>query len=305
MPKGNSCCCGTKIYRSALGREAVGECRDICTSPVCGEPRLLTLLAPVVYDEVGLNLCKRIDLSALNLDDYPTASQLILEVADIDLNLDGGSSVETLYDRPFCIRIKLTRIRVLFYAKILDGCGHLLDTRSFAAEYLDSPYGNDDETNPSEITVDLYAPYGFACAELLGEENGEYPMTPTMYFLGLTPNSNIIRQGVVVQGLARATNFDPTGEAASIGLTLYFKTVYNVQYKVPHAGLAVPPKVEPEEPEIGACISFVEGGLLERNIMPLDLGGGCHDDRPNALDAPLNVPMVHPGHCRENCCDEE
>lgn len=300
MPKGNSCGCGTKIYRNTLEREAIGECRDICASPVCGEPRLLTLLAPVVYDEVGLNLCKRIDLSALHLDDYPTAAQLILEVADIDLNLNGGSGVDTLYDRPYCVRVNLTNIRVLFYAKILDGCRHLLDTRAFTAEYLDSPNGNDDETNPSEIAVDLYAPYGFACSELLGEQNGEYPMTPTMHFLGLTPNSNIIRQGVVVQGLARANSFDPTGETASIGLTLYFKTVYNVQYKVPHAGLAVPPKVEPEEPEIGACISFVEGGLLERNIRPLDLDGGCHDERPN----PLNVPIV-PGHCRENYCEEE
>lgn len=290
MPKG-SCNCSTKVYRSLVGKEAFDGCRDICSSPVCGEPKLLTLLAPVVYDEVGLNLCRSVDLTALNLDDFPTASSLILEVADINLNLGGGSEVESIYNRPYCVRITLSDITVTFYAKILDGCGNLLDTRSFAAVYLDPTSSYDDETNPPSLTVDLYAPYGVSYVEGTGGVGAS--LTPDISFLGLTASNNTIPQGIVVQGLAKAANFDPTGNTASVGLTLYLKTVYHVQYKVPHAGLAVPPKVEPDAPDIGACISFVEGGLLERNIKPLDFRCACQEEGPRPC-APRDVP----------CCEE-
>ncbi len=58
----------------------------------------------------------------------------------------------------------------------------------------------------------------------------------------------------------------------AVGLTLYLKTIYFIQYKIKHAGLCVPPKCVPINPcEDNACLDFVEGDLLEQSIQPLEL----------------------------------
>ena len=35
-----------------------GKDCDVCVSPGCGEPENLSIYSPIIYDEVGINLCK-------------------------------------------------------------------------------------------------------------------------------------------------------------------------------------------------------------------------------------------------------
>ena len=39
------------------------DCIDVCTAPICGTADNLTLLAPIVYDEIGINLCREVPLT--------------------------------------------------------------------------------------------------------------------------------------------------------------------------------------------------------------------------------------------------
>ena len=57
MAKNNSSGCKScpKRYISP-GVQHGDHCKDVCVDPICGDPDLLTLLAPVVYDELGINL---------------------------------------------------------------------------------------------------------------------------------------------------------------------------------------------------------------------------------------------------------
>ena len=41
------CCCDHKC----------GCRRDVCNDAICGMPEFLSIYAPVVYDEVGVNVC--------------------------------------------------------------------------------------------------------------------------------------------------------------------------------------------------------------------------------------------------------
>ena len=203
-----------------------------------GEPKLLTVVAPVVFDECGINLCREIKVPECLLQHHPTTEAIDLKVIDINFNLDDvdGSSVETIQKRPNCVRVTLSKIKVRFAAKLLDRQCRVLAEECFQALYLpdkDSPHC-DDDTNPPSITVDLYAPYGVSyygeCKECC----------PTINYLGFVEGperNNELRQGVDCQALAKVIELDTEEGCMAVGLTLYLKTVYFVQYRIKHAGV--------------------------------------------------------------------
>ena len=44
-----------------------GKDCDVCVSPGCGEPENLSIYSPIIYDEVGINLCRTITIPDNNL----------------------------------------------------------------------------------------------------------------------------------------------------------------------------------------------------------------------------------------------
>ncbi len=242
-------------------------CKDICVNPPIGEPHSLTLLAPVVFDECGINLCKVVQRNVFANCDI---ASIQLRVVDIDWNLGRGehcSRLETLRSRPNCSRITLSGIRVKLAVTLLDRCQNIIDTFMMVEEYLpcspDDPC-YDDEANPSSICMELYTPYGLS---YLPQETP----CPAINFFGMESTNNMLRQGVGAQALAKVVRFDPEDGVIALGLTIYLKSIYFVQYRLPCEGLALPPKCAPAVDRCDACKDFVQGDLLSLNIRPLDL----------------------------------
>ena len=69
-PKGCKCTGKRRYISSGIANNS--DCIDVCTNPICGTSDNLTLLAPVVYDEIGINLCREVPLTeALPTSGYP------------------------------------------------------------------------------------------------------------------------------------------------------------------------------------------------------------------------------------------
>ncbi len=306
---------------------AVSPKDDKCICPPIGEPRCLNMLAPVVFDESGINLCRVINANHLidvcnskedcnprtdylfgNLTkrDLKNADNIQLQVVDIDFNFicpdsDRYSTIKPVKNKPNCSRLTIKDIDVTFAVKILDDNCRVKKEGFMVLRYLPpvDSCGYDDETNPSSVSLDLYTPYGISFAP--EDPCGCNKLVPTINFIGYVENSgmhnmqcscpsgngecrhknpqmcrefgsnNSVRQGISAQALAKVISNDDG--IISVGLTLYLKVIYFVQYKVPHAGLIVPPKFE----AIGGsqqndCLKFVEGDLLEQSIRPLEVG---------------------------------
>lgn len=261
-----SCGCGHKT-------ESTPACKDICVHAPTGEPHALTLLAPVVFDECGINLCKVIQR---NVFCNPEICSIQLRVMDIDWNIgrtEHSSRIETMRSRPNCSRITLSGIRVKLAVTLLDRCHNILDSFMMVEEYLPSCPDDpcyDDEANPCSLCLELYTPYGLS---YLAQD----APCPTINFFGYEetaggcPGNNMLRQGVGAQALAKVVRCDTEDGVLAIGLTIYLKSVYFVQYRVPHEGLAIPPKCDAIIDQCDACKDFVSGDLLSLNIKPLDI----------------------------------
>lgn len=278
-----------KYFRRPVDTECVlcqDECQgdptdDPCICPPLGEPDKLRIIAPVIFDECGINLCKSVQREVLS--QYDDAASVALRVIDINFNIscgEHGSSVEFIEDRPNCVRVHLSNICVKLAVKVLDSMCNIIDTFCMDELYLpdESDPEFDEETNPSFICIDLYAPYGVSYFDNCEE------CTPTINFLGFIEDgegyrNNDLRQGIDSQALAKAVKFNPDRGHLAIGLTIYIKVVYFIQYKIPHDGLAVPPKCDPCVDDPGNdCRDFVEGDLLEQNILPLPLFSPAVED---------------------------
>ena len=288
--------------------EAVAMC------PPMGEPKLLTMMAPVVFDECGINLCRTVcieDLQdvcngeartqcdilfgGLSKCDLLNACKIQLQVVDIDFNFvdpmgNRFSEIQPAKCKPNLSRITLRDIDVTFAVSIIDSCCNVSKQGMMTLRYLgderDCAY--DSCTNPSCISFDLYTPYGTSYAA--ENSGGCNKLVPTINFMGYInsekgrsgyqngldgffefPVDNTIQQGIGAQALAKVVASDCNRLA--IGLTLYIKSIYFVQYKFRHEGLTVPPKLTPvEEEENNNCLDFVCGDLLEASIRPLEVG---------------------------------
>ncbi|OON99478.1 MAG: hypothetical protein ATN35_12340 [Epulopiscium sp. Nele67-Bin004] len=192
--------CGDSDIDSAM--QEVGFC------PPIGEPQTLTLMAPAVFDESGVNLCRVIDINDIaNACDGPTnrttdimfdgitradlvnGTYFQLQVVDIDFNFvcpksNRYSEIRPAKRNPNISRVVLRDIDVTFSIKVIDEDCKVCKEGMITLRYLaceDCP-GYDDVTNPSNIGFDLYTPYGNA----FGVENpaGCNKLVPIINYAG-------------------------------------------------------------------------------------------------------------------------
>lgn len=282
--------------------------------PPIGEPKALTMMAPVVFDECGINLCRVIAIEdlvdvcecptnrttdilfgGLTVCDIQKAEHIQLHVVDIDFNFICPKScryseIKPSKNTPNLSRVTLRDIDVTFAVSLLNSNCKVYKEGMMTLRYLPGQNcpGYDEETNPSNIAFDLYTPYGISYAP--ENPSGCNRLVPTVNFVGFVENqhcqnciceegnnvyreyeaNNSLRQGISAQALSKVIAGDE--DCLAIGLTLYFKSVYFVQYKVKHEGLCVPPKcLAVSGQEESSCKVFCEGDLLEQSIQPLEV----------------------------------
>ncbi|MCM1287206.1 MAG: hypothetical protein NC240_02765 [Clostridium sp.] len=265
-----SCGCNKRIMSNAVRACITNDnnCYDVCVEPQCGTPEYLTVLTPVVYDEIGINVCRSFTLPADLLTSFPTAAYASAEV--IDVAATGTTDTVTIApinSRPNCYEVTLTNLSVTFAVRLYDCCKRLLTTSTVAGiVYLPSDTtdaGYDADTNPSSVTLDLFAPYGVAYT------NGAID-TPALNYIGFSTTNNQLVQGLNLMSIAKVLDFDISDNTMTVGLTLIVKTVYFTQYQIPHNGRAIVSKGDLTSEEDSVCMSFVSGSLLDRNIKPLE-----------------------------------
>ena len=304
-PKG--CKCGRKdtvnvtlANGSCGGASPIPEpCFDVCTSPICGTPQYLTLLAPVVYDEIGINLCRQITLAADFATTYPTAESATAEAISVAFSTAPGEApvITPINGRPNCYSVTLQSLTVNFAVKLYDCAKRILAVLPVSAVYLpasgtaDYTYF-DEDTNPSSVELELYAPYGVSYSAANAAE-------PVINYVGFSTGASAPAQGLNMIIIPKVLSFDPATGEASMGLTIYLKSIYYSQYLIPHNGRAVVPKGSLIPQEDSVCMEFVSGSLLDREIKPLELGppkneenlkNECEDSRGCCCPPPS--PMV-------------
>lgn len=268
-----------------------GKDCDVCVSPGCGEPENLSIYSPIIYDEVGINLCRTITIPENILTLYPTTTYVQLLVADIKIYSGKGyftgeeetveyteeelaemgnpptfSTVSTIPGRANCLRVKLTNLRVVFKIRLYDNCKKYITTVSLEAVYLPAvgTTNYNPDTNPRSVTVDMYAPYG---ASTVYNSYEEYYIN----YVGFNMYDNTVENGLNMNAVAKVMEFNPTTGTMSAGITLYLRTVYYQAYKFNSLGKTMPPKMNTHEAESNPCLKFVEGDLLLNDVKPLEL----------------------------------
>ncbi|MBS5522117.1 MAG: hypothetical protein KHX56_07590 [Clostridiales bacterium] len=270
MAKNNSSGCKScpKRYISP-GVQDNERCQDVCVQPICGDPDLLTLLAPVVYDELGINLCRTMDIVPPT-GAISSVSAQILDVAFSETP-DAATTISQINGRPNCYLVTLTNLAVTFLLTFYDCTNRSIGTQTLTATYLptnssvpDYDY-LDDDTNPALVELEIFAPYGVS-------HTVQAPSTPVIQYIGFTPDNNTMHQGLNMMAIPKILNLDLASDTITIGLTLYIKSIYYSQYLVPHNGKAVVPKASIQPNDDTICMDFVCGDLLDLSIKPLELG---------------------------------
>ncbi len=252
------------------------SCGCNCTGGVCnvaisGRPKLLSVYAPVVYDEIGINICRPVTIPETVLEAYPTAACARLDVIDVTFTEAGegipGTTVST-GNRANCSTVVLTNVSVTFLAKLFDQYNNYLTSTEITANYLpgsttspDATY-LDPETNPDSVTVELYTPYGVGYTAAEG--------TPVINTVGFLPDGNMVVNGINATVVAKAMNYNSVTGTFSAGISLFLRTVYYETYKIAQEGKPIPPKAGLTDDQ-NTCLDFVESGLLSREIKPLEL----------------------------------
>ena len=267
--KNSKCKCCSKRYVSC-GIDREGKCLDVCTDPLCGEPDCLTVLTPVVYDELGINLCRNVPLDTA----VPNIDRISVQVMDIAFG-PGTEGCEPgsvpIPGRPNCCLVTLTDLQVTFFVTLYDCTGKILDTQTLSAVYLPGDPSSpdyaymDEDTNPDCVELEIFAPYGVA------RETGQEGRA-IIHTLGFAPGSTGLHQGLNLIAIPRVLCFCPEEPAVTIGLSVLLKTIYFSQYRIPHKGRAVVPKACTRPTDDTICLDFVCGDLLDLSIKPLELG---------------------------------
>lgn len=265
-----SCGCNKRIMSNAVKACMANDnnCYDVCVEPQCGTPEYLTVLTPVVYDEIGINVCRSFTLPDCLLANYPTTAYASVEVIDItNKGCSDNVTITPINSRPNCYEVTLTNLSVTFAVRLYDCCKRLLTTAEVTdivylpSDTCDESY--DEDTNPSSVTLDLFAPYGVAYTHGCLEH-------PAMNYIGFSTENNQLVQGLNLMSIAKVLNFDISDNTMTVGLTLIVKTVYFTQYQIPHNGRAIVSKGDLTSEEDSVCMSFVSGSLLDRTIKPLE-----------------------------------
>lgn len=245
-------------------------CYDVCTTGLMGEAEMLPLTVPVIYDEIGINLCRSIDLGIDIPTTYPTAVCATVQVLDVTFATTGEDAVtvEPIVGRPNCYTVTLTDLTVSLAVKLYDAANRLLVTLPVTTTYLspsvDDP-GYDEETNPGAVELEIYAPYGVAFEDATTE-------VMSLNFVGFLATNGTLSQGLNLMAAAKVLHFDIEEGIITVGLSLYLSSIYYMAYRFKHEGKVTPPKgsVIPEEDSV--CMEFVGGSLLDMQLRPLELG---------------------------------
>lgn len=273
MAKNRSCRCGGSRVISNACKKVKNGCMDVCTTPICAEPNALSLYAPLIYDEVGINLCTSFELCADITADYPTAANACVQLLDIKFDYGcEGVEIAPIAGRSNCYLVTLRNLTACFAVKIFDDDCRLLDTVYTTAVYLPSCKKSptyDEDTNPSSVTLEIFAPYGVAYHE---PECGEYQPKMALNFIGFMTSDNFVRQGINLYAIPKVLNFDAEADTVTVGLTLVLQSLYFAGYRVASEGKINTPKGSLVPEEDSDCLVFVEGDLLNLAIKPLDLG---------------------------------
>jgi len=259
----------TRIVSNTVQKIYSG-CGDVCANPVCGEPTILSLMAPLIYDEIGINLCASFDLGVDIAETYPTVTSASIKVIDATYEIGPeGVQVEALTGRPNCYLVTLSDITVQFAMDLYDSAGRLIATIFPTAVYLPpstTAPTYDEDTNPVSVELEIFAPYGYAY-----DATGETPV-PVINFIGFTEENNVTRQGINLYSMAKLLDFSTDESTATVGLTLVLQSLYFAGYRVESAGKIDTPKGSILAPDNSDCMRFVAGDLLNLAIRPLDLG---------------------------------
>ena len=279
MRKCKKCGCGTRISSHGVQNMNAG-CIDVCVNPICADPSVLSIMAPLIYDEIGINLCTTFPLGTDIITTYPTAVNATAQVIDITYDYgENNVTIENIPSRPNCYLVTLSNLSVTFAVNLYDSACRLLGTIYPTAVYLpplitDPTY--DEDTNPTSVALEIFAPYGLSYTT-----GGDAP-TPILNFIGFLAANNYVRQGINLLGIPKVLNFDLAESTISIGLTLILQSLYFAGYKVTSAGKICTPKGSLITPEDSDCMNFVAGDLLNLAIKPLEFGTpGCEEKYKN------------------------
>lgn len=282
---------------------ANGSCIDVCANPICGDPKMLSIMAPLIYDEIGVNLCATFKLGVGIPTMCPTAVTASAQVLGIDYTCGQGNvQIESIAGRPNCYVVTLTNLKVFFAIKLYDSACRLLKTVYTSVMYLPSQPGTptyDADTNPNSIELEIFAPYGisYEIPEKHGkardveeeeedagdtdtkdvEEKSPKPPkppkpTPIVNNIGFLTNNNTIQQGLNLYAIPKVLGLNITTGTITVGLTLILQSLYYAGYNVASCGKIQTPKGSILTPDNSDCMKFVAGDLLDLKIKPLELG---------------------------------
>lgn len=247
-----------------------GNCRDVCTNPICGEPGKLGLFAPLIYDEIGINLCATFATGVDISTTYPTVTSASVKAINATYQYGAGNvQIERITGRPNCYLITLSNITVQFAIQLFDSSCRLVDTIYQTAVYLPTDTTAetyDEDTNPSTVELEIFAPYG------VSYDTTATPPTPVLNTIGFSNTNNFVRQGINLYAMGKLLDFDIDNDNVTVGLTLVLQSLYFAGYKVKSEGKIDVPKGSIMSQDNSDCMRFVSGDLLNLEIKPLDLG---------------------------------
>lgn len=268
--KSGKCGCRTKIVSNVVSCINSDNCYDVCVNPICGTPNVLNLFAPVVYDEIGINLCTTFTPDVDITTEYPMAASASVQVVDISYTYgDGNVVIEQISGRPNCYSVTLSNLTVTLAVTLYDDCCRLLGTIYAPVVYLPSDTTAttyDEDTNPSSVELEIFAPYGVS----YNLNAGAY--TAALNNIGFLSADNSVKQGLNLYGIAKIIDFDQTAGTVTAGLTLVVQSLYFAGYKIATEGKVNTPKGSIISLENSDCMRFVAGDLLNLAIKPLDVG---------------------------------
>ncbi len=262
--------CRARIISDAVNNMSNNDCFDICATPICGSPDYLGVFAPLIYDQIGINLCTTFDLGVDIATTYPTATNAWVQIVDISYTYGAGNvEIEQLAGRQNCYTVTLSNLTAQLAIHIYDAACRLLDTIYQEVLYLpgDTTAATyDEQTNPSSVELVIFAPYGVSYNENAGA------FTFALNNVAFLSSDNYVRQGLNLYGYPKVLDFDTDDNTLTVGLTLVLQSLYFAGYKVPNAGKINTPKGSIVTPEESECLRFVAGELLDLAIRPLELG---------------------------------
>lgn len=296
-----------RCYKSYMSTQcdSCSDCFDVCTKAPCGDPQYLTTLTPVIYDQVGINLCNTITLTPDISTTYPTAVKAAVRVINIEIPTASTTTAQVtvtpIANRPNCYTVTLTNLTVSLAVLLYDSYNRLLATLPVTATYLPpstEAAGYDEDTNPTSVTLEIYAPYGISYTD-------STLAAPAISYLGFIPSA-ATHNGLNMTSVGKVLNLDVDDNTITIGLSLYLQSIYYIPYKLCHNGKAKAPKASMSSNDDSLCMAFVEGDLLNMNIKPLELDPPkcecrCKKKTPdsvNSCDEQTNT--ANPCCCYEN-----